>query len=58
MPVKVSKRGDRFRVVEAATGRIARAKTKEGKLGRARDGGGTGTRTKANRIARAINASL
>ena len=58
MPVKVAKRGAKFRVVEASTGRIATAKKKSGVKGKARDGGGKPTRAGAAAIARAINANL
>ena len=49
MPVKVARRGDKFRVVEA-DGTIAM-----GAKGAARDGGGHRSRAKAERQARAIN---
>jgi len=55
MPVKVIKRGNRFRIVEAATGRIATAKKKSGATGKARDGGGKVDREAAQRIANNIN---
>lgn len=50
MPVKVVKRRGKYRVVESATGRIA--KTENGK---ARDGGGHASKDKAVRQVRAIN---
>ncbi len=54
MPVKPAKRGDKYRLVEPG-GRIARAKKKGGKKGRAVDGGGHSTRVAAARQARAVN---
>lgn len=51
MPVKIVKRGNKFRVVEAATGRIAKTATNK-----ARDGGGHEAKAKAQRQARAINS--
>lgn len=51
MPVKVLKRGDKFRIIESATGRIAMS---DG--GKAVDGGGHKTKSKAKRQARAINS--
>ena len=53
MPVKVSKRGNKFRVIEVSSGAIA--KTPGGK---ARDGGGHSTRSKAAAQARAINQGI
>lgn len=53
MPVKVVKRDEKFRVVEASTGRIAKTSK-----GNARDGGGHTTKTKAEAQARAINRNL
>lgn len=50
MPVKVARRGDKFRVVEE-DGTIA-----TGAKGAPRDGGGHRSRAKAKRQARAINA--
>lgn len=50
MPVTVRKRGSKYRVVEKATGKIAR--TKQGKP---RDGGGHAARNKAQRQAGYIN---
>lgn len=52
MPVKTEKRGDKYRVVEADTGRISKTDN-----GRPRDGGGHGSRTKCNSQVRAINSS-
>lgn len=52
MPVKVSKRGHKFRVVERS-GRIAKTSR-----GHARDGGGHASRTKAVKQVRAINMHL
>lgn len=53
MPVTVRRRGGRYRVVEAATGRVAR-----NRAGTAVDGGGFRSRGRAMAQARAINASL
>ncbi len=53
MPVKTVKRGSKFRVVEASTGRIAK-----NRAGTPVDGGGHGSKNKAARQARAINASI
>lgn len=53
MPVKVYKRRGKYRVVEAANGRIAKTRK-----GNARDGGGHRSKSKAEAQARAINASL
>jgi len=53
MPVKVVKRKDVYRVVEASDNRIAR-----GGSGKAVDSGGHASRAKAERQARAINAYL
>jgi len=53
MPVKVSKRRGKFRIVEADTGRIVKTSK-----GRARDGGGHKDRERAQRQATAINTSL
>lgn len=58
MPVKVAKRGGRFRVVEAASGKLATAKTKSGASGKPRDGGGKSSRAAAQKIANAINRAL
>jgi len=52
MPVTIKKRGKLYRVVEAATGRIATT----GK-GTPRDGGGHPSRRTAEAQARAINAN-
>jgi len=52
MPVVVRKRRGKYRVVEADSGRIAKSSK-----GHAADGGGHGTKTKADRQARAINAA-
>lgn len=51
MPVKAVKKGDKYRVVEAKTGKI----TKRG--GSAVDGGGHQSKEAAQRQARAINAN-
>ena len=48
MPVKVRKRGGRFQVVEAATGKVAKTAKK----------GGFASKRKARKQAAAINASL
>ena len=53
MPVKVQKRGDVYRVIEADSGRIAKTLN-----GNPRDGGGHGDRGKAVRQARAINMAI
>jgi len=53
MPVKTVKRGKKFRVVEAATGKIAKNKG-----GTALDGGGHASKGKSNRQARAVNANI
>ena len=53
VPVKVSKRGDKFRVVEAETNRIAKNKS-----GTALDGGGHKVKDKASKQASAINSSI
>jgi len=53
MPVKVKKSGDKFRVVEASTGKIAKNKG-----GTAVDGGGHSSKGKASAQARAINANV
>lgn len=52
MPVKIVKRGDKFRVVESSTGEIAMTSK-----GNARDGGGHTSRNKAQRQANAINVN-
>lgn len=51
MPVKTKKQGTRWRVIEAATGKIAKTKT-----GKAIDGGGHQSKQKALAQARAVNA--
>jgi hypothetical protein len=51
MPVKVAKRGDKYRVVEASTGKVVQ------RGGSAVDGGGHSSQAKASSQARAINAS-
>ena len=53
MPVKTVKRGKKFRVVEAATGKIAKNKS-----GTAIDGGGHLSKGMSNRQARAVNANI
>lgn len=53
MPVTTRKRGKKYRIVESATGRIAKTPK-----GNARDGGGHSSRTKALRQVRAINQNL
>ena len=53
MPVKVQKRGDVYRVIEADSGRIAKTMN-----GNPRDGGGHGDRDKAMRQARAMNMAI
>lgn len=50
MPVKISKRGDKFRVVEASNNRIAK-----NKAGTAVDGGGHKSQGRARKQAAAIN---
>ena len=52
MPVKVTKRGEKFRVVEASTGDVAK-----NSAGTAVDGGGHKSEGAASAQARAINAS-
>lgn len=52
MPVKAVKKGDRFRVVESDTGRIAK-----NKAGSAIDGGGHSSKGKASKQASAVNIS-
>lgn len=52
MPVKVVKRGAKYRVVEASSGAIAKNKG-----GTAADGGGHASEAKAKAQARAINAN-
>lgn len=51
MPVTVRKRGTKFRVVEANSGRIATTSK-----GNARDGGGHRSKARAQSQARAINS--
>ena len=51
MPVTVSKRGPKFRVVEAGSGKIVK-----NRAGTAVDGGGHASKSKASRQARAINS--
>lgn len=53
MPVKVKYANGKYRVVEAASGRITKTAT-----GKARDGGGHKTSAKAAAQARAINANV
>ena len=53
MPVIIRKRRGKYRVVEKSTTRISKTSK-----GNARDGGGYLSRAKADRQARAINASL
>ena len=53
MPVKSVKRGSKFRVVEASTGRIAK-----NRAGTPVDGGGHASQGKASRQASAINTSI
>lgn len=55
MPVKVVKRGDKYRIVEEVNGEERIVKTGKGN---AVDGGGHKTREEADRQARAINRSL
>lgn len=52
MPVKTVKRGGKFRVVEASSGRIAKTSS-----GKPRDGGGHSSKKKAAGQARAMNAA-
>jgi len=52
MPLIVKKRGDKFRLIEANTGRIAKTAT-----GKAVDGGGKSTESAIKRQIRAINIS-
>jgi len=52
MPLKVSKRGDKFRVVEADTGHIAK-----NQAGTALDGGGKKSKSAAQKQASAVNIS-
>jgi len=53
MPVKVKKKGTKFRVVEADTGNVSK-----NEKGTPVDGGGHAVQAKAERQARAINSSL
>jgi hypothetical protein len=53
MPVVVRKRGDSYRIVEKATGRLAKTSK-----GNPRDGGGHNQRSQADAQARAINMNL
>ena len=53
MPVVVRKRGGKFRVVESGSGKVAKTAG-----GGSADGGGHTTEARAERQARAINASL
>ena len=57
MPVKVVRRYKKYRVVEAKTGRIARATTAGDEEGKAIDGGGHSDQDRAKRQARAINSA-
>ena len=52
MPVKTVKRGDKFRVIEASIGKIAK-----NAAGTALDGGGHSSNAGASRQARAVNAN-
>lgn len=52
MPVKIAKRGKKYRVIESRTGRIAK------RSGKAVDGGGFASRTRARKQVQAINISL
>ncbi len=52
MPVTTAKREDKFRVVESDTGRIAKNRG-----GKALDGGGHGSKDKAQKQASAVNIS-
>jgi hypothetical protein len=53
MPVKVEKKGDKYRVVEAKTGKVAKNKG-----GTALDGGGYSSKAKAVKQAQAVNMSM
>ncbi len=53
MPVKSAQRGNKVRIVEADSGRIAR-----NKAGTPMDGGGHSTKSEAARQVRAVNRSL
>lgn len=50
MPVKVQKKGDKFRVVESATGKVAKNSS-----GTAIDGGGHRSKDKAVKQVQAVN---
>ena len=52
MPVKTAKRGNKFRIIEASTGKIAKNAS-----GTALDGGGHSSQSGASSQARAINAN-
>lgn len=52
MPVKVVRKDGKFRVVEAATGKVVKSSG-----GKAADGGGHANKSMADAQARAINAS-
>lgn len=52
MPVKVTQKAGKYRVIEAATGRIAKSNN-----GKPVDGGGHMTKARAESQARAINAN-
>lgn len=52
MPVRVEKRGDKYRIVEAQTGRVVVTSA-----GNARDGGGHTSKSEAEAQARAMNAA-
>lgn len=53
MPVKTVKRGGKYRVVEAATGKIAK-----NAAGTALDGGGKASKTAVEKQASAVNISM
>lgn len=53
MPVMIKKIGNKYRVVEKATGKISRTKS-----GKPIDGGGHPSKLAGNKQVRAINASL
>lgn len=53
MPVKVVKRGEKYRLIDSDTGRIAK-----NKAGTAIDGGGKKSRSAVARQASAVNTSL
>jgi len=50
MPVRVAKKGDKFRVVESSTGKIAK-----NRAGTAIDGGGFKSKIRATAQVRAVN---